>query len=132
MTSPMGLWPRASALVLAFSFVFAFGATAVQARSAPHDTLVPFRSDEELLRYLKKVRRAQPRREMMDGAASEAMPAPAPAAPAAADRAASTTPSQSITNTQEANVDEGGIVKMHGDTLVILRRGRLFTVSTRR
>ncbi|MGZ8346635.1 MAG: beta-propeller domain-containing protein, partial [Allosphingosinicella sp.] len=36
---------------------------------------------------------------------------------------------QSITNTQEANVDEGGIVKVHGQNLVILRRGRLFTVS---
>ena len=36
----------------------------------------------------------------------------------------------SITNTQVAGVDEGGIVKVHGEHLVILRRGRLFTVST--
>ena len=36
----------------------------------------------------------------------------------------------SITNNQEAGVDEGGIVKMSGQTLVILRRGRLFTVDT--
>lgn len=35
----------------------------------------------------------------------------------------------SITNTQEAGVDEGGIVKRRGDHLVILRRGRLFSVS---
>lgn len=35
----------------------------------------------------------------------------------------------SITNTQEAGVDEGGIVKLHGEHLVILRRGRLFTVA---
>jgi hypothetical protein len=34
----------------------------------------------------------------------------------------------SITNTQEAGVDEGGIVKAAGEHLVILRRGRLFTV----
>ncbi|MEP9403163.1 beta-propeller domain-containing protein [Sphingomonas silueang] len=34
-----------------------------------------------------------------------------------------------ITNTQEADVDEGGIVKVHGRHLVILRRGRLFTVA---
>ncbi|MGQ0590433.1 MAG: beta-propeller domain-containing protein [Sphingosinicella sp.] len=34
-----------------------------------------------------------------------------------------------ITNTQEANVDEGGIVKVIGEHLVVLRRGRLFTVS---
>ncbi len=39
-------------------------------------------------------------------------------------------PSESITNTQEAGVDEGGIVKATGDYLVVLRRGRLFTVST--
>ena len=30
---------------------------------------------------------------------------------------------------QHAGVDEGGIVKVHGDHLVILRRGRLFTVE---
>jgi hypothetical protein len=34
----------------------------------------------------------------------------------------------SITNVQTAGVDEGGIVKRAGDHLVILRRGRLFTV----
>lgn len=36
--------------------------------------------------------------------------------------------SESITNTQEAGVDEGGIVKRAGDYLVVLRRGRLFTI----
>ncbi|HKP77097.1 MAG TPA: beta-propeller domain-containing protein, partial [Longimicrobiaceae bacterium] len=36
---------------------------------------------------------------------------------------------ESVTNTQTAGVDEGGIVKLHGDHLVMLRRGRLFTVS---
>lgn len=35
-----------------------------------------------------------------------------------------------ITNNQEVGVDEGDIVKARGDTLVILRRGRLFSVST--
>jgi hypothetical protein len=35
-----------------------------------------------------------------------------------------------ITNTQELGVDEGGIVKVHGTLLVVLRRGRLFTVDT--
>src|SRR2546425_2740742 len=37
--------------------------------------------------------------------------------------------SDQITNVQHAGVDEGGIVKVHGDHLVILRRGRLFTVA---
>ena len=35
-----------------------------------------------------------------------------------------------ITNTQEKGVDEGGIVKVHGRHLVVLRRGRLFTIDT--
>ncbi|MFL5385870.1 MAG: beta-propeller domain-containing protein [Longimicrobiaceae bacterium] len=35
----------------------------------------------------------------------------------------------SVTNNQVAGVDEGDIVKVHGDHLVMLRRGRLFTVS---
>jgi Beta propeller domain len=35
---------------------------------------------------------------------------------------------ESITNVQTAGVDEGGIVKRVGEHLVILRRGRLFTV----
>src|SRR6185369_4933795 len=36
---------------------------------------------------------------------------------------------ESVTNTQEVGVDEGGIVKVHGNHLVVLRRGRLFTVA---
>lgn len=44
--------------------------------------------------------------------------------------ASAPTVSPSITNNQEAGVDEGDIVKARGDTLIILRRGRLFTVST--
>jgi hypothetical protein len=34
-----------------------------------------------------------------------------------------------ITNTQSVGIDEGGIVKQHKNHLVILRRGRLFTVA---
>jgi len=36
---------------------------------------------------------------------------------------------ESITNTQEQGVDEGGIIKTHGDHLVVLRRGRLFSID---
>ena len=43
---------------------------------------------------------------------------------ASSDKLAS---SESITPTQSADVDEGGIVKLHGEHLVILRRGQLFT-----
>ncbi|MDR2856415.1 MAG: beta-propeller domain-containing protein [Novosphingobium sp.] len=35
-----------------------------------------------------------------------------------------------ITNVQTQGVDEGGIVKVHGTHLVVLRRGRLFTIDT--
>lgn len=58
-------------------------------------------------------------------------PAPAPAAAASPLKAGADQPaeaSDSITNVQTAGVDEGGIVKRAGDHLVILRRGRLFTV----
>lgn len=34
----------------------------------------------------------------------------------------------SITNNQEASVDEGGIVKRKGDYLIVLRRGRLYSI----
>lgn len=39
---------------------------------------------------------------------------------------------ESITNTQQDGVDEGGIVKRLGDYLVVLRRGRLFTIDVSR
>lgn len=58
---------------------------------------------------------------------SSVHPAPAPAAAAAQSPAA-----DAITNNQVAGVDEGGIVKAHGKHLVILRRGRLFTVNVDR
>ncbi len=46
----------------------------------------------------------------------------------AAESAKDAKEDDSVTNNQHAGVDEGGIVKVHGDHLVILRRGRLFTV----
>jgi hypothetical protein len=59
----------------------------------------------------------------MDMVAPMAAPVTAGQAKAAAGEG------ESVTNTQTAGVDEGGIVKVHGDHLVMLRRGRLFTVS---
>lgn len=47
---------------------------------------------------------------------------------AGGDALAAGATSASITNSQHASVDEGGIVKLHRDHLVVLRRGRLFTV----
>jgi len=53
----------------------------------------------------------------------------APAGDPAAAVESSPADDESITNTQEAGVDEGGIIKTHGDHLVVLRRGRLFSID---
>jgi len=113
------------------------GLGAARVRAATGPGLTAFRSNAELRSYLRRLRRAQ-RAEQANAVPEPVMappPAPeAPAANAANDSAEIVTTgsriaSPSITNTQEANVDEGGIVKVSGDTLVILRRGRLFTMS---
>jgi hypothetical protein len=49
-------------------------------------------------------------------------------APSASAASADGAKDEGITNNQVAGVDEGGIVKAHGDFLIVLRRGRLFTV----
>lgn len=66
------------------------------------------------------------REDRMRAKGQTAVPAP-PSAPAPLMEAAADA-TGSITNVQTAGVDEGGIVKRHGDHLVVLRRGRLFTV----
>ncbi|HEU4499195.1 MAG TPA: beta-propeller domain-containing protein [Sphingomicrobium sp.] len=93
--------------------------------------LAAFQSDAEFLAFLQKRREALRRRN------AENPPPPAPPSAPMAEQAANadsvavtgSRTSDRITNTQEADVDEGGIVKKRGDLLVILRRGRLFTVS---
>jgi hypothetical protein len=70
---------------------------------------------------------------MADGAVMEEASGPM-SAPAAASESKSAAPGEagegeSITNVQEAGVDEGDIVKVYKGYLVVLRRGRLFTVS---
>ena len=89
--------------------------------TAPRKTLRPFASERELATLLDRwTADARRRRDEMRAAqAAKSMGAPASVA-AEAD---------SITNVQHAGVDEGGIVKLHGDYLVVLRRGRLFTIS---
>ncbi len=102
-------------------------------------SLSSFRSDTELRAFLRK-RRAAVR--VVQGQAmgmppqSSAPPPPPPMAESDSSAIAVTgsrvAKTDAITNNQEAGVDEGGIVKKRGDLLVILRRGRLFTVSTAR
>src|SRR6185369_2161965 len=90
-------------------------------------TMKAFSSDEELKRYFKelaKKSRGQAKSDASNFAFAAAEPAMANKMVQGAREA-----EESITNTQHAGVDEGGIVKVHGDHLVVLRRGRLFTVA---
>ncbi len=99
-------------------------ATVIQTKK----TMRAFTSEQELVRYFRElaekqkreVRRAQ-KSAAVDSASVGNAAAPGPLARAEAE--------ESVTNTQHAGVDEGGIVKVHGDHLVVLRRGRLFTVA---
>ncbi|HEY0111770.1 MAG TPA: beta-propeller domain-containing protein [Allosphingosinicella sp.] len=113
---------------------------AAQSTSRPSGSLTAFKSDAELRTFLQNLRKRQQRVQNLAVADSVmSMPAPpSPPPPPAAQSAPSAeavvvtgarVANPSITNNQEVGVDEGGIVKVRGDTLVILRRGRLFTVS---
>jgi hypothetical protein len=120
--------PMRLALLLALSCLTALPAAAA---SAPHATLKPFASEQEFGALLERWRSQSQR---LRRSAAESAPTTAGnnseadmmAAPAAAPPAKAA--AESITNVQSAGVDEGGIVKRAGDHLVILRRGRLFTV----
>jgi hypothetical protein len=98
-------------------------ASANSSPTSSDSRLIAFRSDAELRKFLRRHVRELRRRGsevaeevLITGSLIQVVPAAAP----------------SITNNQEASVDEGDIVKLHGNTLVILRRGRLFTVSIER
>ncbi|GJG86278.1 hypothetical protein tb265_14590 [Gemmatimonadetes bacterium T265] len=103
--------------------------------------LAPFASEPALAAYLRdyappaqlggaEMDSAEPASAVPTVAPTPALNAAAPAvAGAATPVAARAAAPASLTNVQHAGVDEGGIVKRHGDHLVILRRGRLFTVA---
>src|SRR5688500_329836 len=95
--------------------VFSCGAQASKA------TLKAFASEAELAALLESWAEAHKRRRV-ERRSSGAQEAAAPAALASKSE-------DSVTNVQHAGVDEGGIVKLHGEHLLILRRGRLFTVG---
>jgi Beta propeller domain len=92
--------------------------------TAPKATLKPFASETELQALLKGWREQFERRRPVRSQSFSMYAAPASGAKLAEAAA------DSVTNVQHAGVDEGGIVKLHGEHLVILRRGRLFTVET--
>ena len=94
-------------------------------------TMTAFHSDAELKSFLREAGEKQRHRMRMMALAQSAAPAPmASGANAARSNVyAGGDKEESITNVQHAGVDEGSIVKLHGNYLVVLRRGRLFTVS---
>jgi hypothetical protein len=105
-------------------------------RVAPADArdMTRFESDKQLRAYIKEAMRRAARGRGgyalgdTDGVVT-ASPAAPPADSKSKESSAADEESQSITNTQEAGVDEGGIVKAHGDFLIVLRRGRLFSIK---
>ena len=110
------------------------------ASSKPGKTMRAFGSEKELKDYFnelaeKRKRESQRRNESFAQGSANATVTVTGASPAPASKSAEAKPAmdgkddESITNTQHAGVDEGGIVKLHGEHLVILRRGRLFTVK---
>jgi hypothetical protein len=133
-----GAWSRAGRVPPA-------GAQQMPAAPPPRKTLRAFGSEQELAKYFSEQAAANRRererqlsefRKRTGAATSEAttaMRAEAGNAMAYAMSASKATADdgdgESVTNVQHAGVDEGGIVKVHGDHLVVLRRGRLFTVA---
>src|SRR5688572_30245537 len=95
--------------------------------NATKKTMRPFRSEAELVAYLKEL--AAKQRAVMRREAKAQNEAASPTTAAPAGLASAAGKDDSVTNVQHAGVDEGGIVKVHGNHLVILRRGRLFTVK---
>jgi Beta propeller domain len=89
-------------------------------------TMRAFGSEQELASYFRQLAEKQ-KRALMRASKSEANNAAGEEKQSAAPTAAKD--EESVTNTQHAGVDEGGIVKLHGNHLVVLRRGRLFTVA---
>lgn len=96
-------------------------------------TMRAFKSEQELVSYFRALAEKHKREERRAQQSYDNIaPAPSVATGTTANapaKAAAGAEAESVTNTQHAGVDEGGIVKVHGDHLVVLRRGRLFTVA---
>ncbi|MGH7185040.1 MAG: beta-propeller domain-containing protein, partial [Pseudomonadota bacterium] len=115
-------------LLAALALAAAFAPPASAVPTTPQKTLAAFTSEQELTELFKGWSEAHRRRqEALRESSARAMASPS--APASLAEAAAKSADESVTNVQHAGVDEGGIVKLHGDYLVILRRGRLFSVA---
>jgi hypothetical protein len=106
--------------------------TLTQNNHVPNRTMRAFRSERELAIYFRELAEKEKRERQRMSVYSAISPPAAPMAKKSVGLAAdsrSAANEDSVTNVQEAGVDEGGIVKVHGNCLVVLRRGRLFTVA---
>lgn len=125
--------------ILALTLVTVFNISCFAASPEPvrKATLSAFADEEALSALLRKwqeegkQRRKNAHRMQKEGLLTEqAVPSLAqPSVPPSEAKTGATALSESVTNTQTAGVDEGGIVKVHGRHLVVLRRGRIFTVA---
>jgi len=136
--------PRIAPFLLALALLTVCGeAAAGSPDTTPRKTLRAFAGQQEFDRLLERWRAQAEtrRRELAKQSVGSPPPPPAPSVALMAPgtvaeaktldsvaTAGAAKDEESITNVQTAGVDEGGIVKRHGDHLVILRRGRLFTV----
>jgi hypothetical protein len=104
------------------------------ASAPPPPTLNAFASEQELGAFLRQLAKERQNLQGRQHVAEETIDLAEPASatgfqtivPPEAEPPAE---GESVTNVQHAGVDEGGIVKVHGNHLVMLRRGRLFTVA---
>src|SRR5215469_9527528 len=112
--------------------------TAKTPATAPKKTMRAFHSARELKAYFRKLEKKEMHRSIAAPSVMSAAPAPPPAlsvdgaglaGPAKNELGFMGSGEESVTNVQHAGVDEGAIVKLHGDHLVVLRRGRLFTIA---
>jgi len=107
--------------------------TESHAPAAPALTMQAFGNEREFQALLAKWRlEAERERRTAEKMAMAAPPAPASAESTTLDSVtfvgSGLAAEGSITNVQTSGVDEGDIVKKHGDHLLVLRRGRLFTI----
>jgi hypothetical protein len=124
-----------ASITLAVTFALSFPALAAES-TAPRKTLKAFASEDELAALFKGwaaeyKKRDEGRRAQAYGGIAQMQAAPsAPRRDGGERGACDSCRSRPIRSPmcRPRAFDEGGIVKLHGDHLVILRRGRLFTV----
>jgi hypothetical protein len=117
------------ALLLFLTFAAPAGAALTAQAPASPRVMPSFSSQAELRAFLRRLLEERARRARARRAAAEQSNLGAMGAPSAMAADASGAGQESITNNQHAGVDEGGIVKLHGNHFVVLRRGRLFTID---